>query len=120
MTIKKSLPLFIAVFSILAFVPLFAFAQNISSVLATILNIINTIILMLMVVATLFFIWGVVTYILKADKEEGKKKIINGLIGLFIIVAFWGIIRIVRNTFGLTGPNVMPAQDIPCIQGVNC
>ena len=31
----------------------------------------------------------------------GRTKIINGLIGLFVIVAFWGIIAVVQRTFNI-------------------
>jgi len=117
---KKSVPTFIAVLSIFTLTPVFVFAQNAQSVLSIILGLLNTIITVLIVAAIAFFIFGVVKYIFSADKEEGKKTISNGLIGLFIIVAFWGIIKIVQNTFGLDNQNQIQQQDIPCIQGVNC
>lgn len=117
---KKSLSVFVAIFGTISLTPLFAFAQNAQGVLGIILGLINTIITILMVAAIAYFIFGVVKYIVSADKEEGKKVIINGLIGLFVIVAFWGIIKIVQNTFGLDNNNQIQQQDIACIQGINC
>ena len=41
----------------------------------------------------------------------GRTKIINGLIGLFVIVAFWGIIGVVKNSFGIQNnptDNIIP------------
>ena len=122
----------------LTFLPLVAFAQlsttggvfgdEVSSgsafeVMNTIFNILNGLIVLLIIVASVYFIWGVVKFLIAKggeDKEEGKNIIKNGLIGLFIIVAFWGIIRIVQNTFGLNSSNQIEQQDIPCIQGINC
>lgn len=118
MTKKLSLTAF--GLTLLAFLPLITFAQDDADwVLNTILNLLNTVIRVLIIAAVAFFIFAVVTYILNPD-EDKKKRIITGLIGLFVIVAFWGIIRIVQNTFGLQGPNQLQQQNIPCVQGINC
>lgn len=71
----------------------------------------------LITLAVVYFIWGVIQYTVSTD-EEAKKgargKIINGLIGLFIIIAFWGIIKIFTNTFGV-GNVQLDESEIPCI-----
>ncbi|MDB5255266.1 MAG: hypothetical protein JWL92_642 [Candidatus Nomurabacteria bacterium] len=54
--------------------------------------------------AFVVFLWGVFKFVRsseKTDKEEGKQFIYMGLIGLFVMVSVWGIIRIVTTTFGL-------------------
>lgn len=118
MTKKLSLTAF--GLTLLAFMPFITSAQgDANTVLATILNLLNTVITVLIIFAVVFFIFAVVTYILSPDDDK-KKRIITGLIGLFVIVAFWGIIRIVQNTFNLDGPNQLQQQNIPCVQGVNC
>ena len=33
--------------------------------------------------------------------EEGKKKMLYGVIGLFVIVSVWGLVGILRETFGI-------------------
>jgi hypothetical protein len=51
-----------------------------------------------------YFIWGVIQFISASDEEAkkmGRTKIVNGLIGLFVIMAFWGIIAVVKRTFGI-------------------
>lgn len=71
----------------------------------------------LITLAVVWFIWGVITYVITGDEEKKKKAtgmIIGGLIGLFVIVAFWGIIRLVTNTFGV-GPEQLNEDAIPCI-----
>ena len=62
-------------------------------VLCTIRDIMNTIIPILIVLAVIYFIWGVITYMISTDEEAkkgGRTKIIYGLIGLVVIVAMWG------------------------------
>ncbi len=53
--------------------------------------------------ALMFFLWGVFKFIAASDsakKEEGKKFIVAGLIGLFVMTSLWGIINIVSTTLG--------------------
>lgn len=55
--------------------------------------------------AFLYFLWGMVMFIKGADdvkkREESKKFIYWGIIGLTVMVAVWGIVQIVTSTFGL-------------------
>lgn len=102
--------------------PLFAFAADAFSILATINQLLSWIIPVLITLAVIYFIWGVIQYTISADEETkgaARKKIISGLIGLFVIVAFWGIVALITNTFGV-GPGITPV--LPCIPGpgVNC
>lgn len=70
----------------------------------------KSIIPLLLALALVFFIWGVTKFILHADdeakREEGKKFIMWGIIGLFVIVSIWGIVNILNNTFQVD--NVIP------------
>ncbi len=54
--------------------------------------------------AFLFFLWGMVMYIRGSDdvkkREESKKFIYWGIIGLTVMVSVWGIVQIVNTTFG--------------------
>ncbi len=99
--------------------PLFAFAANAFTVLTTINQILSTIIPILITLAVVYFIWGVIQYTISTDEEAKKgarSKIINGLIGLFIIISFWGIVRLVSNTFGVN-PTQIGGSAIPCVPG---
>jgi hypothetical protein len=111
---------------VLGVLPIFAFAADAFSILATIAKLLAFVMPILIALAVVYFIWGVIQYTVSTD-EEAKKgaraKIIQGLIGLFIIVAFWGILSVVKNTFGI-GPQQLNPNDIPCIPnpaaGVYC
>ena len=99
--------------------PMFAFAADAFSIITVINKILATIIPVLITLAVVYFIWGIIQYTLASDEEKKKKArgmIIQGLIGLFVIVAFWGIIRLVTNTFGV-GPEQLNSNAIPCIPG---
>lgn len=54
--------------------------------------------------ALVFFLWGVMKFIMASDtknKEESKKFIMAGLIGLFVMTSVWGIIKILSTTLGI-------------------
>jgi len=92
--------------------------------LTTVNQILDYIIPILITLAVVYFIWGVIQYTVSGDEEKKKKArgmIIQGLIGLFVIVAFWGIIALITSTFGV-GPRKFSGDAIPCIPGpgVNC
>lgn len=76
----------------------------------------------LMVIATLYFIWSVIRFIMdKGDDAKAtsakKKAMINGIIGLFVIVGIWGIIKIISSTLGVSGGSIDPSQ-VPCPPGM--
>lgn len=54
--------------------------------------------------AFLYFLWGVFKFMQASDskdKGQAKNRILMGLIGLFVMVSVWGIIKIVTNTLGI-------------------
>ena len=113
---KKTIVKYIAPFAgfIAVTLPTIAFAQyqvnNFTSLVTTTNNIINTIIPILISIGVLFFIYGVVKYIRAKDegeREAGKNTMIQGVIGLFIIVSIWGLVGILTNTFG-TSKDALP------------
>jgi len=77
-------------------------------------NIINPFIILLFSVALLVFIWGLVQFVRNAGEadalETAKRHVIYGLIGMFIMVSAFGIIRIILNTFGIDQTNVSNIQ----------
>jgi hypothetical protein len=79
---------------------------GITSLISTSQQILNSIIPVLVALGVVYFVWGVVNYVI-ADGEEAKKKgkdiMIYGIIGLAVIIGLWGLVNIVVNTFGLSG-----------------
>ena len=119
---KKKLLRFGYIFSSLALIPGVVLAapgpcdalSGIGKIICQLQVILNTIIPFLMTLGIIYFIWGVVQYVI-GDGDEAKKKgrdhIIYGLIGLAVIVGMWGLVNIVTRTFGLSGtsaPTLVP------------
>ena len=56
-------------------------------------------------IGVLFFIWGLVQYIAasgdEAAKEEGKRKMIWGVIALFVIISVWGLVALLNELTGV-------------------
>ncbi|MEK7613183.1 MAG: hypothetical protein AAB449_03500 [Patescibacteria group bacterium] len=93
--------------SLLFALPLVASAQNITTALLRISDIINILIPLLIAMALVVFFWGLVKYIWSSGEEHeyGKNVMIAGLVSLFIMVSVFGIIRLVGDTFGVFGGN---------------
>ncbi|MBX4188990.1 hypothetical protein KW785_00130 [Candidatus Parcubacteria bacterium] len=68
--------------------------------------ILNPLIIFLFAVATLVFFVGVVQFLATAEtdagREEGKRKLVFGLIGMFVMFSAYGIIHLILGTFGIT------------------
>jgi uncharacterized membrane protein YidH (DUF202 family) len=68
-------------------------------------TIINPLITLLMVLGVLYFLWGLVQFIANAadseGRETGKRHMIWGIVGLFIMVSVFGIIQVLLATFDI-------------------
>lgn len=66
------------------------------------------VITLMMAVALLVFLWGCFEFIMGAGepsaRENGKRHIFWGIIGMVIMVSAYGILTIAAGTFGLTVP----------------
>ena len=99
-------------------VPAVAFAAravtDFKSFICLLVDLINPILVLLSGLAVLAFLWGVTKYIWNAGnegkKEEGRQVMVYGLIGLFVFFSFWGIIKVVQNTFNFGGGGDSPAS----------
>ena len=76
--------------------------------------IINPIIGTLTVIALFLFIWGGIEFIRNADsstgRETGKQHMMWGLVGLFVMVSSFAIIRVGLNTFDVDGGDDYPSE----------
>lgn len=70
--------------------------------------ILNPLILLVFAIATITFVYGLVQFISSEtsdkEREEGKKKIMYGLLGMFIMFSAYGLIRLILGTFGIQNP----------------
>jgi uncharacterized membrane protein YidH (DUF202 family) len=67
--------------------------------------IIDPIILLLFGLGFLYFLWGIAKFIWNADSEDARKEgadhMIWGIVGMFIMVAAFGIISLIKNSIGV-------------------
>jgi hypothetical protein len=106
---------------VLSFMPVLAFARTDAvQIITRIHQLLNLVIPVLIAFAVVYFIWGVIMYVISGDetkKKEARGHVISGLIGLFVIVAFWGIIGVITNTFGVGSTRFSDNNALPCIPG---
>ena len=97
--------------------PFVALAQtNLGSVISKLQNLLDALIPLLVTLTIVFFFWGLAQYVFNSgseeSKEEGKNKMIWGLVAIFIMVSIWGIIGLFGTTFdikqGSSGSNLIP------------
>jgi mannose/fructose/N-acetylgalactosamine-specific phosphotransferase system component IID len=90
-------------------------ATGLSKMLCNIQGLFNAVIPLLIALGVVYFVWGVVRYMI-GDSEEAKKKgkdgIIFGIIGLAVIISLWGLVTIVLNTFGLENSSAPSPSDL--------
>jgi hypothetical protein len=86
------------------------------TVLCRIGQFLNAVVPVLIALAVVYFIWGVISYVISNDEEAkkaGRDRIIFGIIGLAVIVAMWGLVDILTRTFGVS--NVGNTIDLPTV-----
>ena len=96
-----------------------AFAQTISSGIASnstlsnlvtgiVDSIVQPLVLVLFVVATVVFMWGIFGLIAHADDEQarsdGKQHILWGVIGMAIMISAYGVVRLLAASAGVQDP----------------
>lgn len=90
-----------------SFLPMIAFAQSgtqIYSIIGIVQNILNFIVPLIITLGIIYFIYGVVGYATAKDEEKRKESreiMIYGIIGLFVIVSIWGLIRFLGSATGV-------------------
>ena len=90
---------------------------NLKQLIASVGDMLNMLIPVLIALALVVFFWGLVKYIQSGKAKGGKDIMIAGLVGLFIMVSVWGIIKVAQNTlFGSPQDNVLRGNQIPQVQ----
>ena len=111
---------------VLSLAPVSAFAANacvggttgLEGVLCKIQDLLNAVVPVLVALGIVYFVWGVVSYMIGSDEEakkKGRDRVIYGIIGLAVIVAMWGLVRILTDTFDLQDGNNNSTIVLPSI-----
>jgi len=78
----------------------------------------NSIIPVLIALGVVYFVWGVISFVLAGDEEAktaGRDRIIFGIIGLAVIIGMWGLVNLLRNTFGLKNNTNITLPTVPVV-----
>ncbi len=110
---------------VVLFAPAVASAQNalpdstaLNALLGIVKTTLNYIIPILITLAVIYFIWGVISFAISKDEEERKKardQIVYGIIGLFVIVAIWGLVGFLSNLTGVGTGGGGTEGGLPCV-----
>ncbi|MEY2664672.1 MAG: Type secretion system pilin [Candidatus Parcubacteria bacterium] len=103
----------------MALAPVAAFAQQIvdaNSLTTKLTNIGNTVVTILISLGVIWIIVNIVRYlIIGAGNPESRAtaghSIIWGIVGLFVILSIWGLVKILSNTFSTD--NNVPRNQFP-------
>ncbi|MEK7569646.1 MAG: pilin [Patescibacteria group bacterium] len=90
--------------------------QTVQDVICKLNEILGAILPFLVAVGVILFVWGVLQYVIGGDEEakkKGRTKMIYGIIGLAVIIALWGLVKILTNTFGLRNVQNIEYPTVP-------
>ena len=80
------------------------FVTGLSGVVCKIGALLSTILPVLIILGVVYFVWGVVMFVISDSEEaktKGKDSMIMGIIGLAVILGMWGLVFIVIRTFNI-------------------
>ena len=117
---KKDI-VFIANFTLI-FLPKLSFAAllGLEDFLKDVLSLINLIVPVLIAMAVAFFFWGMILFIKDSgndkSREEGKQKMLWGIVALFVMVSIFGILNFLSDVLNIDVSSPLPAVS-PTILG---
>ncbi|OHB25492.1 MAG: hypothetical protein A2542_02105 [Parcubacteria group bacterium RIFOXYD2_FULL_52_8] len=106
--------------------PAFAYAQtaqNIINIVDIVALILNRMVGIFIIIALMWFIWGLYEYIESESKDPGKRKngierMVMGTVAFFVIVSIWGLVRFLQNSLGIQGSSSnLRNEEIPFVGG---
>ena len=112
------------IYGILAFSPALALAaSNLSGVqelVTQIGKIINSVIPIMFALAIVWFFWGLIQFIKASGdqkaREEGRGRMIYGVIALAIMVSVYGLINYLQTTVNVSGTGSVTIPTVPGLQ----
>lgn len=72
---------------------------------------------LIIAIAGLYFVWGLVQYVAGGDKgkEDAKGVILWGIIILVVMLSFWGIVNLVKDSIFSSTTTSIGSEDIPTL-----
>lgn len=106
-TISRSSVLSSLILIALILFPVFVYAQvgNLQGLIVTVTKLVRMLIPIVAGLALLVFFYGVAVFVLKSGsdsaREEGRKLMLWGIIGLFVMMSVWGLVHFIGGAFGI-------------------
>ncbi len=98
----------------LMFTPMLALAQvvgaqNLTGIVAFLKATMGVATVLILSLAVVYFLWNTFKFVMAGGDEEGKndgrKGMIAGIIGIAVMVSLWGLVNILTETAGVEGTN---------------
>ena len=93
-------------------------SETVGTILCKFNQILAGVVPVLIALGVVYFIFGVISYVIGADEEakkKGRDRIIFGIIGLAVIIGVWGLVAILRNTFDLRNQGNLQLPTVPVV-----
>ena len=94
--------------SLVGFFPLLALAETqtvgLTDLITKFTTYLNMALPILISIAVIWFVWQVIMFTISNDEDkrkEAKSGIVWGVIGLFVIICMWGLVKFVETTLGI-------------------
>lgn len=89
-------------------------ATSAISILGVVKRILDLLIPIVITLAVVIFFFGLAMYLVKADedKEKGRTIMIYGIITLFVMVAVWGLVGVIAETFDINRGGTAPIPEV--------
>jgi hypothetical protein len=90
-------------------------AENINQLVMKVSQfVLNPIIVLMFLVALIYFVWGLIVFMKDSKSPEGRTKggdhIRWGLVGMFIMISVFTLLEIGMSTLNVTGVNLQPVN----------
>ena len=106
-TLKYKLLIISSLFPVISFAAL----DGVKGLLQAFVKLLNLVIPAIFGLSLIYFLWGGSQFILKAGeqkaRDEGKKKMLWGIVALFVMISIYGIVRAIGLAF-----NIAPGGDM--------
>ncbi len=82
--------------------------------LCNITRLLNALLPVLVALGVVYLVFGIVQYFIGDEseaKQKGKDRIVFGLIGLFVIISVWGLVRLIMTTLAINTTNATPTNN---------
>jgi uncharacterized membrane protein YidH (DUF202 family) len=91
--------------------------SDVDNIIGTIRSLISQALPIIIALAVLVLMYGILKFIMSAGeeekREEGKKYMLWGIIGLAVMVSIWGLVNILTTSANLTTPGTIAVPTIP-------